>query len=755
MMMQFSHLSSTEFEMLAADIVGTVHGVFFERFGEGVDGGIDGRVCKNNSTTWIFQAKRYKNSSSLLSKITTEKPKMDKVKPQRYFLVTSSSLSPQMKDKLKDEMSPHILSTADIYGAEDLITLLEENPNIYRKHYKLWLSSVHELSFIQHNEFYNRSAIIIDRLLEDLKYFVSYDKLETMSNKLEKSNYLLIKGDPGSGKTITAGYLVMQYFLDERKYEFHSIRDRRLSDAVSLIKKGTKQVFILDDFLGATFLHNENMLSITEDLITLIKIAKKSNGDIKLIFTSRDYIISQMLGQIDDAAELNTLLINNTESISMLEPVFRANLVYSYFLNADITLEQKENFVKDKKYLYIIEYKNFNPRVIKEVFKDINNLSLLDDPSKIWQKSFMKLSKEAQMILYILSLVETEVSHENLRDEYEVLYYKVHNIISSSYAFDNALDELEPNFITTHIKLETLWVSIVNGSIRDFLHKELSKNKMLVNIIIDNFQYFDFGIEVFNLFNKDNRAIPLNLTQQEILLKKLVDLVENPLEKLSVGLMLDESQQKVWRKDKSLIGINISNLYQRVSNSQEASKYVAKEIENISKDDALLEKIVKINHAPTLLNLLNHFSDERKNKAYSYVIQNILDSQDARAIAEEYDKNVLFKSIVDKKKRKIIKEMEEVCEEEIQRATDEYHIQAVIEDIYSIEEVFSSFNVPSYVYIEKLEKLFHGINVDTYEGIAESNYWEASNVDSNWNLYLENLKSKIVEIDAMFIEIDY
>lgn len=755
MMMQFSHLSSTEFEMLAADIVGTVHGVFFERFGEGVDGGIDGRVCKNNSTTWILQAKRYKNSSSLLSKITTEKPKMDKVKPQRYFLVTSSSLSPQMKDKLKDEMSPHILSTADIYGAEDLTTLLEENPNIYRKHYKLWLGSVHELSFIQHNEFYNRSAIIIDRLLEDLKYFVSYDKLETMSNKLEKSNYLLIKGDPGSGKTITAGYLAMQYFLDERKYEFHSIRDRRLSDAVSLIKKGTKQVFILDDFLGATFLHNENMLSITEDLITLIKIAKKSNGDIKLIFTSRDYIISQMLGQIDDAAELNTLLINNTESISMLEPVFRANLVYSYFLNADITLEQKENFVKDKKYLYIIEHKNFNPRVIKEVFKDINNLSLLDDPSKIWQKSFMKLSKEAQMILYILSLVETEVSHENLRDEYEVLYYKVHNIISSSYAFDNALDELEPNFITTHIKLETLWVSIVNGSIRDFLHKELSKNKMLVNIIIDNFQYFDFGIEVFKLFDKDNRAIPLTLVQQQMLLKKLVALVDNPLEKLSVGLMLDENQKEVWKKDRSLIGINISQLYQRVSNSKEASKYVAKEIESIAKDDELLERIVKISHAPTLLKLLNHFSDDIKNKAYLYMLQNMLDSQDARAIAEEYGKNILFTSLIDKKKSKIIKEMENVCEEEIQRATDEYHIQAVVEDIYSIEEVFSSFNVPSYVYMEKLEKLFHGTSEDVdIDGIA-SNYWESSNINTSWNLYLESLKTKIVEIDVMFTEIDH
>lgn len=748
MTLHFSQLSSTDFEILAADIVGTVHGVFFERFGEGSDGGIDGRVCKDNSATWIIQAKRYKSSSSLLSQMTKEKPKMDMLKPQRYFLVTSSSLSPQMKDKLKDEMSPHILSTADIYGAEELTTLLELNPNIYRKHYKLWLGSVHELSLIQHNEFYNRSEIIIDRLLEDLKYFVSHDKLETMSNKLEKSNYLLITGDPGSGKTITAGHLAMKYFLDERKYEFHSIRDRRLSDAVNLIKKGTKQVFILDDFLGATFLHNESILSTTEDLITLIKIAKKSNGDTRIIFTSRDYIISQMLTQIDDAVELNALLVNNTEPLNILEPVFRANLIYSYFINADITLDQKENFLKAKKYLHIIEHKNFNPRVIQEIFKDINNLSLLDNPSKIWQKSFMKLSKEAQVLLYILSLVETEVSHENL-------YYKVHNIISSSYAFDNTLDELEPNFISTHSKAETLWVSIVNGSIRDFIHQELSKNKILIDIIINNFQYFDFGIEVFKLFDKDKRVIPLTLVQQQMLLKKLAALVDNPLEKLSVGLILDENQKEVWKKDKSLIGINISKLYQRVSNSKEASKYVAKEIKRIVKDDELLEKIVKISHAPTLLKLLNHFSDDTKSKAYVYMLQNMLDSQDVRAIAEEYGKNILFTSLIDKKKSKIIKEMENVCEEEIQRATDEYHMQAVVGDIYSIEEVFSSFNVPSYVYMEKLEKLFNGTSEDVDIDGIESNYWESSNINTSWNLYLESLKSKITEIDAMFTEIDH
>lgn len=199
----------------------------------------------------------------------------------------------------------------------------------------------------------------------------------------------------------------------------------------------------------------------------------------------------------------------------------------------------------------------------------------------------------------------------------------------------------------------------------------------------------------------------------------------------------------------------LANCIKEFQNSKEASKYVAKEIESIAKDDELLERIVKISHAPTLLKLLNHFSDDIKNKAYLYMLQNMLDSQDARAIAEEYGKNILFTSLIDKKKSKIIKEMENVCEEEIQRATDEYHIQAVVEDIYSIEEVFSSFNVPSYVYMEKLEKLFHGTSEDVdIDGIA-SNYWESSNINTSWNLYLESLKTKIVEIDVMFTEIDH
>ena len=53
----------------------------------------------------------------------------------------------------------------------------------------------------------------------------------------------------------------------------------------------------------------------------------------------------------------------------------------------------------------------------------------------------------------------------------------------------------------------------------------------------------------------------------------------------------------------------------------------------------------------------------------------MLDSQDARTIAEEYE-NILFTSLIDKKKNKIIKRWK-MCVKKYKRATDEYHIQAV------------------------------------------------------------------------------
>ena len=67
-MYQFSKLSPNEFETLAVDIVGKMNNIFFQRFTEGPDGGIDG-FYEFSDNNWIVQANRYKNTTTLMSKM--------------------------------------------------------------------------------------------------------------------------------------------------------------------------------------------------------------------------------------------------------------------------------------------------------------------------------------------------------------------------------------------------------------------------------------------------------------------------------------------------------------------------------------------------------------------------------------------------------------------------------------------------------------------------------------------------------------
>jgi len=59
----YHRLSPTDFEALAADLAGALHGVRFERFCEGRDGGIDFRHLGDDGCVTIGQAKRYKTAA--------------------------------------------------------------------------------------------------------------------------------------------------------------------------------------------------------------------------------------------------------------------------------------------------------------------------------------------------------------------------------------------------------------------------------------------------------------------------------------------------------------------------------------------------------------------------------------------------------------------------------------------------------------------------------------------------------------------
>lgn len=74
---------------------------------------------------------------------------------------------------------------------------------------------------------------------------------------------------------------------------------------------------------------------------------KKSDGKLKIIFTSRDYILSQMLVQIDDSI-LKEQITKNSYIINLFDSIFRANIVYSYYINTNLSTLQKQEFINKK-----------------------------------------------------------------------------------------------------------------------------------------------------------------------------------------------------------------------------------------------------------------------------------------------------------------------------------------------------------------------------------------------------------------------
>ena len=142
MYFDLSVLSPSEFEALSADLIGRDIDLRFERFGDGPDGGVDGRHAKGPKRI-ILQAKHYNLSgfSQLERAMREERSKVDRLEPSRYILSTSVSMTPLRKAKLKDIIGSALVDLGDVYGKEDLKGLLRNYQDIAEAHPALWQTS--------------------------------------------------------------------------------------------------------------------------------------------------------------------------------------------------------------------------------------------------------------------------------------------------------------------------------------------------------------------------------------------------------------------------------------------------------------------------------------------------------------------------------------------------------------------------------------------------------------------------------------
>ena len=513
----FSQLNDKEFEILSVDLLSIVFGKRIERFKPGKDAGVDGRFFADTNKEIILQSKHYLKSGykKLISSIEKEIIKIRKLKPDKYIFVTSLPLSRNNKKEIKKICCPFIKRDDDIFGQEDLNDLISGNPKIEEKHFKLWICSTTVFNRILNNAIKGRSEFEIEQIREKAFKYVQTRSHNDALKILDKTNVLIISGEPGIGKTTLAQNLCLQYVTKD--YEFFDIEES-LSEAESVYKRGEKQIFSFDDFLGSNYF--EAIENKKDSHIVKFMERVKNDETKKFVLTSRTNILNS--GILYSTIFTNKKIRKNEFllTIEKISNLGKAKILYNHIWHSKLNEEFIGELYKEKRYRDIIKHKNFNPRLI-EFITDVDGLTVqaseywayilktLKNPRDIWNNCFKYQSNAFVRNLVILTVFNGgRIPEKDLRRSfYEIMdIEELKNGSNTEKDFESVAQLATKSFLNKNRTLNTeSYYSLFNPSITDFILNEYSKN---TDKVIDTYK---------SLYSVKSLKTLLNLTIEEII----------------------------------------------------------------------------------------------------------------------------------------------------------------------------------------------------------------------------------------------
>lgn len=486
----FSLLTDIEFEELINNLVQeSVLQKVVERYSQGKDGGVDGRVYISHDKSFVIQSKHYLKSGFAKLKRVVQNEEVSKVfsiNPKEYILATSLELTPSKSDELRDIIRKKNPSTnVHIWGYETIAGQLDLSPKVFKATIKLWAQNVALLKqFISPVE--ESLFICLQSRWSKLdKYFVPFAGIKNFIERLEKEHVLIISGEPGIGKTTLAEYICKRYFADG--YKIVIVNESYLNNRMNILNPEEKTLFLYDDFLGSNY---ANSLSGNNDrqLVEFLKEVQRQKNK-RFVLTSRTNIINLGCAYSQYYQNFHLEHVAIPMSVLLLDKETKARILYNHLWHSSIDENDISELVKRREYHRILNHRNFNPRLIEFITDRFNYkasgtqylnfvFQSLDNPEGIWNQCYTREFSDVHRILIKLVVMNRgRIEEEKLKAAYDdaLELFGLSSLGSTRHDYEHILKICENTLIkrsferSLYPQKDKFFIEVFNPSVSDFV----------------------------------------------------------------------------------------------------------------------------------------------------------------------------------------------------------------------------------------------------------------------------------------------